>query len=122
MEYYYQHYPLPYESRMMEFPSILKTLQDCEATCEHMITHLVTMQDTNRSNQIQLLRDCADICNLTAKYVARKSYSVKQCAKLCAIICQTCGNECSKFNDQHSQMCAQHCLECAKACQTFAIS
>ncbi|MFT0604282.1 four-helix bundle copper-binding protein [Bacillus cereus] len=106
----------------MELPSILQTLQNCEATCEQMITHLLSMQDSNRLKQIELLRDCTDICGLTAKYVSRKSPVAKHCAKMCAMICQTCGNECSKFSDQESQMCAQHCLNCAKECQMFAMS
>lgn len=122
MEYYYQPSPFHYEPRMMELPSLLKTLQNCEATCEQMITHLLSIQDSNRSKQIELLRDCADICGLAAKYVDRKSAIAKHCAKMCAMIFQTCGNECSKFSDQESQMCAQHCLNCAKECQMLAMS
>ncbi|HEX3078214.1 MAG TPA: hypothetical protein VHQ24_15245 [Lachnospiraceae bacterium] len=75
---------------------------------------------TNRVDQSILLRDCADICTLTAKYVARDSCFAKRSAVLCAEICVVCGNECTKFNDQMSQHCAMVCFNCARHCNEFA--
>ena len=74
-----------------------------------------------RHRQLQLLRDCADVCTLTAKYLARHSSFSKSIAGLCAIICEACGNECARFTDQESQKCAQICLHCAMECRAFAM-
>lgn len=100
----------------------LKTVQDCESMCEHMITHLIMhSQDLHiRQGQLQLLRDCADICTLTAKYIARHSSFRKTLALTCANICESCGYECSRFPDKESQQCAHVCLHCAMECREFA--
>lgn len=112
----------PGSSRPSAHMSVLKTVQDCEATCEYMTTFLKSKQDIYmRKNQLILLRDCADICGLTAKYIARCSPFAKHSAHLCAMICQTCGAECSRFPDAESQHCAQVCFNCARECQAFAM-
>ena len=100
---------------------LVKTIQDCEAICEHMIHHLMMRPDFEmRKRQIALLHDCADICTLTAKYIARKSIFSKHMANLCAFVCDNCGNECEKFPDMESQHCAHICMNCAKECREFA--
>ena len=113
-----------YGSHMSHKPMyerLVKVIQDCEATCEHMTTMLKRRPDVQmRMRQLILLRDCADICGLTAKFVARNSIFSKHCAHLCAIICETCGRECARFPDMESQQCAQICLNCARECQAFA--
>lgn len=106
---------------MAEGSSLLHTVQHCEAICEHMVTHLIcSHHDDRRDFQIQLLRDCADICTLMAKYIARNSCHAKTLASVCAYICEHCGNVCAKFPDAMSQHCAQVCLHCAHACRAFA--
>lgn len=100
---------------------LLHTLHHCEATCEHMTTFMKRMPDLQaRVRLLQLLRDCADICSLTAKCIARHSAFSKAIATLCASICEVCGNECLRFPDPESQNCGQMCLNCARECQAFA--
>ncbi len=66
---------------------LLHTLHHCEATCEHMTTILKRMPDLQaRVRLLQLLRDCADICSLTAKCIARHSAFSK------AITCRLVGS------------------------------
>ncbi|WP_202976485.1 four-helix bundle copper-binding protein [Anaerophilus nitritogenes] len=102
--------------------TLLMTIQNCEATCEHMTTFLKCRKDVqSRVIQLQLLRDCADICTLTAKYIARNSGFSKCIANLCAYICEVCGTECLRFPDPESQHCAQVCLHCARECRVFAM-
>lgn len=108
---------------VMAQPPILRTVQDCESTCEHMITMLLAYPDMQaRAMQIQLLRDCATICATTAAYIARRSPFAKSIAQLCASICEVCGNECARFPDIHSQHCSRICLHCAQECRAFAMS
>jgi hypothetical protein len=103
--------------------SLLPTVQHCAATCDQMITHLLHHEDLNhRRHQLEFLRDCVDICHLTASFLARNSYFSKMIANVCAQICEVCGNECAKHPDHHSQHCAQVCLHCAQACRMFAMS
>lgn len=101
--------------------ALVRTIQDCQATCEHMVHHLIKMHDPKRRmRQIQLLQDCADICGLTANYIARMSPFSKYIAEVCAAICEYCGNECLRHPDPESQRCGQICLHCARECRAFA--
>ncbi|CAH2214938.1 four-helix bundle copper-binding protein [Tepidibacter aestuarii] len=113
---YYENidYNRPYHGDLLE------TLQECEATCEHMTT-FIKKKYPKRKLQLILLRDCADICGLTAKYIARQSPFARDAARLCANICYRCGMECAKYPDRESQRCSKICLNCARECQAFAM-
>ncbi len=105
----------------MTFPPLLATVQQCQNVCEHMMTMMLGAPDVqNRRIQIQLLHDCAAICKLLAGYLASGSPFVRAVANQCAAICEMCGNECARFQDQHSQMCSQVCMHCAQECRTFS--
>ncbi|WZL74169.1 four-helix bundle copper-binding protein [Clostridiaceae bacterium 35-E11] len=120
--YYGGYYPTPYTNPGHQ-ANLVDTIQKCEETCEHMTTFLKRKADVHqRKRQLQLLRDCADICTLTAKYIARNSGFSRCIANLCAYICETCGIECAKFPDPESQNCAQICLHCARECRAFAMT
>lgn len=107
---------------VMHPSNLLHTVQHCAATCDHMITHLLHHEDIHgRRHQLELLRDCADICHLTASFIARNSHMARILAHICAHICEVCGNECAKFSDHHSQHCSQVCLHCARECRVFAM-
>jgi hypothetical protein len=113
-------YGYPYSHRI-HHEHLVKTIQDCEAVCEHMTTLLKRRPDVQmRLRQLQLLRDCADICGLTAKYIARNSMFARPAANLCASICEACGAECARFPDAESQNCARVCMNCARECRAFA--
>lgn len=100
---------------------LVQTVQDCEATCEHMAMHILSLPDVrSRATQGALLRECADICGLTAKILARNSVVDRQIADFCARIARSCGNECAKFSDAMSQQCSRVCLETAGECADHA--
>lgn len=101
---------------------LIEALQHCESVCEHSKTMIKRRHGCEgRMMQLSLLHDCADICMLTAKFVARMSMYDRSIAGLCANICQCCGQECAKFSDHHSQHCAMVCLHCARLCYEFAM-
>ncbi|MDC3417693.1 four-helix bundle copper-binding protein [Aquibacillus salsiterrae] len=111
---------IPYEGDTHHH--LLMSVQHCEATCEQMISMLVTNSQgfEAREQQIQLLRDCSDICTLMAKYLARGTNLSLALANTCAYICEICGTTCSQFPDYHSQHCAQTCLNFANECKALA--
>lgn len=99
---------------------LVKTLQDCQATCGHMTNLLVERNDMQKKVRLlQMLRDCEDACGLTAEYTARDSVFARQSAGLCACVCEACGSECVRVSDQESQNCARVCMHCARECRTF---
>ncbi len=102
---------------------VMKTIVECGLHCQHMITLMTKRPDVNmRSRQILLLGDCADICALTATYIARGSVFGKGIADFCATVCDTCASECSRFPDQDSQHCATICMNCAAECRAFSMT
>lgn len=108
------------DSQMM-FPAIIRTLQHCAASCEHTANYLLGAGDVGtRRMQIKLLRDCADICIKTAKFVLRSSHFTKSSLLFCADVCEVCGNECLRHSDMMSKHCGQICLQCAKECRYAA--
>lgn len=107
----------------MQSPPLLTTVLGCMNVCEHMTTMMLGTQDVHaRRNQINLLRDCATICNTLACYLARESVFARMTASLCARICEVCGNACAQFGDQASQSCARICMHCAQECRTYGAS
>jgi hypothetical protein len=71
---------------------------------------------------IRLNLDCADVCGVTLRLLAR---SIDADAKLlravveaCARACATCGAECHLHeNDhEHCRLCAEACRQCAERC------
>ena len=110
-----------HDGHLHHHQGVIDALQECEEMCEHMTTHLKGRYDVNnRRVQLQLLRDCADICTLTAKFIARNSVFSKGLANSCAYICEVCGRECARFPDRESQECAQICFHCSRECRAFA--
>lgn len=106
----------------MKHKDLIFTIQNCESTCEEMSTYLKKKHLIDeRTRQARLIRDCADICGLTAKYISRKSYFSKNIAGLCAYICEICAHECMKYPDPMSQSCAQICMHCAKECKAYSM-
>ncbi|WP_460676228.1 four-helix bundle copper-binding protein [Hymenobacter coalescens] len=97
---------------------LLQALADCLAACEHCATACLQEQDVKMMVRcIQLDRDCADICALTARFVARGSEHAQHLLRECAEICRACGIECAKHHHmEHCRMCAEACKRCEEAC------
>lgn len=101
----------------------LQALYDCLAACEHCASSCLAEQDVQMLAEcIRLDRDCADVCALTARYLARDSRFTGPLAQLCAQTCDACGAECRKHADMHDhcRACMEACERCAQACRQLA--
>ena len=117
------HQEMMPESGHVPSSRLVDVIQDCEAICEYTGDAILRSQYApQRREQLSLLKDCADICTLTAKYVARCSEFAMSTAALCAEICEICGNHCLMHPDELSQRCGQICLHCARECRAFAMA
>lgn len=104
-----------------EYRTCIEECQKCTVECEHCATACLKEPDVGaRTHCIQVLRDCADICALAVRYMARGSSDAKAICDLCATICDKCATECAKFDDQHCQSCASACRRCADECRKMA--
>jgi hypothetical protein len=95
---------------------LIKCITACEACAA------ACLQEDNvkmMARCIALDHDCADICTLTARFVARNSEHSRHVMKECIEICKACAEECRKHDHDHCQHCADICEECAEACQSW---
>ncbi|MDU9032224.1 four-helix bundle copper-binding protein [Pseudomonas corrugata] len=105
-----------------------KTYEDCVSECLRCALACETcasscLQEQNvqmMANCIKLDRDCADMCVLAARLMARNSDLATGICRLCAQACRACANECGKHEAEHCQKCAQACRTCAEACEAMA--
>jgi hypothetical protein len=70
---------------------------------------------------IALDLDCGAMCQLAAAAMARGSEKAQAICALCADLCETCGDECSKHPMDHCQQCAQACRRCADECRRMSL-
>lgn len=101
--------------------AVLDALSRCIAACELCADACLDEQDPKMMvSCIRLDRDCADICRLTAAFIARGSDHAQHVLRECIEICQKCYTECSQHEDAHCKQCAAACQACLEACRAFA--
>ncbi|MDQ2793754.1 MAG: four-helix bundle copper-binding protein [Bacteroidota bacterium] len=92
----------------------LDALNACVAACEHCSSACLQEPDVPlMARCISLTRDCADVCTLTARLLARGSAQAEHLLQECAEICRACAEECAKHAHRHCQECAEACRRCA---------
>jgi hypothetical protein len=100
--------------------SLFDALNACIASCEHCATACLNEQNVQMMARcISIDRDCADICAITARFVARGSEHAMHVMRECAEICGICAAECEKHSAhmQHCKECAEACRRCEQACR-----
>jgi hypothetical protein len=81
----------------------------CATECEACISECLSMGDKKYLKCIELCRDCADICVLSARFYARNSAYGDALFELCKEICSACAKECDKLGLTN---CAEKCRNC----------
>jgi len=93
----------------------------CAAACDHCAASCLEEENLDMMrNCIRMDMQCASICRAAAQFMALNSESAKTLCKLCADICQQCGDECGKHEHDHCQACAKACRHCAEQCRKMA--
>ncbi len=99
---------------------LMHTLIKCITACEYCATLCLREHDVAMMTRcIMLDRDCADICALTSRLVARGSEHAVHVMRECVEICRACAEECKKHDHDHCKHCAEICTECAKQCEQY---
>ena len=94
----------------------------CYQLCAHMITYCLEKGGLHaKSKHIQLLQDCAKICEVSANFMIRESHFHNLTCGACAKICIACAESCEAFSDDDMmKSCAEICRKCAKSCEEMA--
>ena len=101
-----------------EFADTISALNECAAECNYCFSACLQEKDVKMMARcIQLDRDCADICQLTAKLLQSGSEVSSDILRLCITVCEACADECQRHSSmEHCKRCAEVCRRCASAC------
>jgi len=94
----------------------------CLVACELCATACLEDEDSQAMTRCaRLNRICADLCELTARVIARRSDLMRQVCALCVLACWSCGEECARHSHvDPCKRCAAACRRCEKECQKVA--
>ncbi|TCZ61059.1 four-helix bundle copper-binding protein [Roseicella aquatilis] len=107
------------------------SLRDCVLTCVR--SHAMCLETARYCTEqtsghigpghIALLQDCAEMCQLTANSLLRRSPRHAVICNACAELCETCTKACETFpGDEQMRRCAVVCRDCAESCRDMARS
>lgn len=104
-----------------KYNACMEACNSCAVACNHCAASCLHEKDIKMMAKcVALDIDCAHICALAAAAMARGSEHAKAICKLCADICQSCGDECTRHDMAHCQQCAKACHHCAQECRKMA--
>lgn len=95
----------------------LKCIQAC-FECFNSCLNEPDMKE--RKYCINMLIECAMICQTTAAEMSMSGNFIKEQCKLCAAACNKCSEECNKFKDAYCIQCAEICRDCAEECKIIS--
>jgi hypothetical protein len=83
----------------------------CAAICNYCATNCLLQNDANQmATCIQLTRECAYVCTAAAQVMSLGGTTIDSISELVEKICNSCSDECFKYN-------LEHCSECADVCR-----
>lgn len=96
----------------------LQVCNDCAAACDQCaIACLAETETRTLRDCIRLSEETAAICRLLATFLARESRFVRELARVCAVVCDQCANECERYAADHFQLSGSLCRNCADECR-----
>ena len=94
---------------------------DCFRICNETTIRCLDLGGKHsESEHLNLLMDCARICNTNAEFMLRNSTYYPQTCGLTADICDECADTCDRFDDDFMKECASVCRRCAESCREMA--
>lgn len=106
--------------RSEEQNNLQHILIKCITACDACATECLKEDNVSMMEKcIRIDRDCADICALLSRYIARESSYTEAILKTCIQMCRDCEAECKKHDHWHCKKCAEICHECHLACEDY---
>ncbi len=97
----------------------------CAVSCSACASACLSETGMDMTTCIRDDLDCADICETTARVLARLNRSDKQLTRsllaTCIEACVQCASSCAPHRDhhEHCRLCEEACLRCEAACQAL---
>ena len=97
----------------------------CVVTCTTCASACLSETGMDMTQCIRDDLDCADLCDVTVKHLARLNAGDRQLTQAiltaCIEACRQCAASCEEHADhhEHCKLCAQACRRCETACQAL---
>ena len=98
----------------MDLKDCIDNCTACHRACLDAALH--AMQERHDSAHVRLLLDCAEICQISANFMLRRSPLHSQTCGVCSQICRRCAEACAQMSDEVMRRCAEICSRCAESC------
>jgi hypothetical protein len=96
----------------------IKDSLDCYQSCTETAVKCLTMGGMHAEKEhLNLLMDCAKICNTNADFMLRNSTYSPQTCGITADICDECADTCDRFEEDFMKDCAHVCRRCSESCR-----
>ncbi len=108
-----------------EMQSCIENCMDCASVCTNTLTTYCLKVGGHHAgmSHVQLMMDCATICQTCTNFMLRGSGFHSRICGLCAEICDRCAADCEKFSDDSQMLaCAAACRRCAESCRSMAMA
>ena len=104
-----------------EVRECIKDSLDCYQACTETAIKCLTLGGKHaEADHLNLLMDCARICNTNSDFMLRNSTYFPQTCGITADICDECADTCERFEDDFMKECASVCRRCAESCREMA--
>jgi hypothetical protein len=104
-----------------EYRSCIEACLKCAAVCNHCASSCAHEENIKMMARcIQLDMECAAICYASAQLMSLGSEKAGEVCVICAGMCETCGEECGKHQNEHCRECAKVCKQCAEECRKMS--
>lgn len=102
------------------YSQLVESLENCIAACNNCAASCLDEDNVQAMiNCIKLDLDCADVCQIALKLLARDSRHANSVIELCKEICEECAAECENHEYDHCQQCANACRRCEDRCRNY---
>lgn len=122
----FDSHPSPASDAGEEAFALVRATAECAATCIACADACLQEDDpTELRICIRENLDCADICAVTGRLVARPGRqdpaTLRAQLDACITACEACADECERHASamEHCRICAESCRACADACEAM---
>lgn len=119
----FQSHPAPASDAGEEAFALVQAAAECTYACTTSADACLEAEDPAALRScIRVNLDCAEICSVTAKLIARPGAQdpalLQAQLEACATACRSCADECEQHagEHEHCRIGAESCRECATAC------
>lgn len=94
---------------------------ECYAACREAEAALAGSRLANdHAAAVGLLRDCAELVDLAANMLLRRSAYWREVGALAQLVCTRCADECDRLGDKRLLPCSEAARRCADSCSLLA--